>query len=77
VPAKSVILRSALLWLAVTVSLSIVIVFMRGRLDLVRAQDDYMAYWDYRLVFFLIPWIGLSLPVWMIGTWLMSRKSSK
>ena len=52
-------------------------VFIPSGLDLGRIRDNYMGYWDFRLVFFLVPWIGISLPFWALGTWLVARRVSR
>jgi hypothetical protein len=52
-------------------------IFLPAGLDLARARDDYMGYWDFRLVFFLVPWIGYSLPLWALGTWIIVRRKSR
>jgi hypothetical protein len=70
---KTILVRSILIWLALTVVLATTAVLRQG-LDLTQAHDDYMGYWDYRLAFFLIPWVGISLPVWAVGTWVALKK---
>jgi hypothetical protein len=52
-------------------------IFIPAGLDLARIRDDYMGYWDFRLAFFLIPWIGISLPLWAFGTWMVIRRKSR
>jgi hypothetical protein len=72
-----VVLRSILIWLAVTVSACAAMIFIPPGLDLGHIRDDYMGYWDFRLAFFLVPWIGISLPPWALGTWLVARRISR
>jgi hypothetical protein len=67
-----IVARSLIIWLALTVALSTMMVFRPG-LDFARANDNYLGYWDYRLGLFLIPWVGISMPLWVFGTWIVLR----
>jgi hypothetical protein len=74
---KPLLVKSILLWLLLTVGLAIAMVFLPTGLDLQRARDEYIGYWDYRLVFFLVPWIGISVPAWALGTWFLIWLTSR
>jgi hypothetical protein len=40
---------------------------------LTQSYDDYMGYWDYRLAFFLVFWCPISLPVWALATYVVTK----
>ncbi len=69
---KKIVLRSFLLWILLTIIVSVAVAFRPG-LDLAKAHDDYMGYWDYRLAFFLIVWVPVSTPIWALGTYVVSK----
>ena len=32
-----------------------------------------MGYWDYRLAFFLVAWCSITLPVWVLATYIVAK----
>ena len=69
---KRTVVHSALIWVLLTCLISVVMIFRPG-LDLAQVKDDYMGYWDFRLVFFLATWIPVSLPVWAFATYVTAK----
>jgi heme/copper-type cytochrome/quinol oxidase subunit 2 len=65
-------LRSLLLWILLTAVVSVAVVFRPG-LDLAKAHDDYQGYWDFRLAFFMVIWVPISLPVWALATYVVAK----
>ena len=71
---KKVVYRSLLFWVLLTSLIGAWFVFRPGS-DLAQTRDDYMGYWDYRLLFFLVFWVPVSLPVWALVTYALARVS--
>jgi hypothetical protein len=69
---KKIVLRSLLFWLLLTAVISIAMVFRPG-LDLAQVHDDYMGFWDYRSAFFLAVWVPISMPVWALATFVVTK----
>jgi hypothetical protein len=69
---KTIMLRSLLFWVLLTTVVSVGVVVRPG-LDLTRAHDDYLRYWDYRLAFFWAVWVLVSLPVWALATYVVTK----
>ena len=69
---KKIACGSLFTWIIVTCIVGACVVFQPG-LDLAHARDDYEGYWDYRLIFFLMYWIPISLPVWGLVTYALLK----